>query len=107
LWVVGRLDGPETSLHLINLRGLATDEWNADHPAAPAPLDDIEVRVRIAGDVTGVWWDTPDDEVGIPRSLPYETVNEDDGRFLVFRLPRVAFWSAVWWRLRIDPDEAA
>jgi len=95
-----------TSLQLVNLRGLQDDGWNVDQSAAPATLDDIEVRVRLASDIDAVWWDTPDDDVGIPRPLPFQVADEDGGRFLVFRLPRIAFWSAVWWRARTDPDDA-
>lgn len=106
LWVIGRIAGVVTSLQLVNLRGLQDDGWNVDQSAAPATLDDIEVRVRLASDIDAVWWDTPDDDVGIPRPLPFQVADEDGGRFLVFRLPRIAFWSAVWWRARTDPDDA-
>lgn len=97
LWVVGRDLGTVTVLQLINLRGLGSDVWNAEQPTDPRPLDGVEIRVRVCGDVTGVWWDTPDDDVGLARALRYEVANTSEGRFLIFRLPRVEVWSSVWW----------
>lgn len=98
LWVIGRHDNDVTSLQLVNLRGLKSDEWNTGHPEPPHPLEDIEVRVRLIGDVDGVWWDTPDDDIGIARPIPFKVTDEDTGRFLIFRIPRVDYWSAIWWR---------
>ncbi|NIA25169.1 MAG: hypothetical protein GWP04_06320 [Gammaproteobacteria bacterium] len=98
LWVTGRDSNDVVSLQLVNLRGLESDEWNTGHPEPPRPLEDIEVRVRLTGDIDGVWWDTPDDDIGIARPIPFEVVDEDAGRFLMFRIPRVVSWSAVWWR---------
>jgi dextranase len=98
LWVVGRELGDTTVLQCINLRGLASDAWNVEQTKSPPPLEGLEVRVRVTGDIDGVWWDTPDDEVGLARSIPFEIVEAPDGRFLVCRLPRIDIWSMVWWR---------
>lgn len=98
LWVVGRQLEDTTVLGCINLRGLASDAWNVEQPVPPRPLEGLEVRIRIAGDVHGVWWDTPDDEIGLARSIPFEIVEAADGRFLVYRLPRIDVWSMVWWQ---------
>ncbi len=106
LWVVGREVGPTTILQLINLRGLASDAWNADQVTPPSPIEEIEVRVRVVGDVAGVWWDTPDDTVGLARPLSYEIVNLSDGRFLIFRVPRVEVWSSIWWRATTSETSA-
>ncbi|OFW53759.1 MAG: hypothetical protein A2V75_01505 [Actinobacteria bacterium RBG_16_70_17] len=103
LWVVGRETGQVVSLQLVNLRGLRSEEWNLDHPEAPRPLENVEVRARVAGCVDGVWWDTPDDAVGLARPLPFEIVQGEGGPFLVFRVPRVAYWSTVWWRRAESP----
>lgn len=98
LWVTGRHHGDLVSLNLVNLRGLKSDEWNVNHPEPPHPLEEVEVKVRITGEIDGVWWDTPDDEVAHARLVPFETRDTDDGRVLEFRIPRVGFWSMVWWR---------
>jgi dextranase len=47
LWAVARETGRETVVHLVNLRGVATDSWNVEQSSAPVPLTDVEVRVRI------------------------------------------------------------
>ena len=99
LWVVGRESGPLTVLQLVNLRGLVSDTWNAEQSSGPAPLENIELRVRVTAGVRGLWWDTPDDDVGHARSLLYEVIETSDGRFLVARLPRIEVWSSVWWVL--------
>lgn len=98
IWVTGRHHNGVTSLQLVNLRGLDSDEWNTGHPEPPHPLEDIEVRVRITGDIDCVSWDTPDDDIGIARAIPFEVVDEDTGRFLTFKIPRIDYWSAIWWR---------
>lgn len=106
LWVVGRQLEDTTVLGCINLRGLASDAWNVEQPASPRPLEGLEVRIRIAGGVHGVWWDTPDDEIGLARSIPFEIVEAADGRFLVYRLPRIDVWSMVWWQTADAGQEA-
>jgi dextranase len=100
LWVTGSQQGGQTSLQLVNLVGLASDAWNASQPATPRPLTELVLRVRLVGDVEGVWWDTPDDTVGMARALPYEVTETSEGRFLVARIPRVDVWASVWWRSR-------
>lgn len=98
LWVTGRVQGDTTFLSLINLRGLKSDEWNIDHPDPPTPLDEVAVTVRVTGQIAGVWWDTPDDDVGHARPVAYQIHDTDDGRLLEFILPTVSFWSTIWWR---------
>ncbi|MFN8519615.1 MAG: glycoside hydrolase family 66 protein [Chloroflexota bacterium] len=100
LWVTGSEQGDQTSLQLVNLVGLASDAWNASQPLPPRPLTELVLRVRLVGGVKGVWWDTPDDGVGVARALPHEVVETSEGRFLVARIPRVDVWASVWWRGR-------
>jgi hypothetical protein len=101
--VVGREIGATTVLQLVNLRGVASDSWNTAQPAVPTPLDGVELRVRVTGGVRGVWWDTPDDDVGLARALPFDVIDSPDGRFLVARLPRIELWASVWWDLESQP----
>jgi dextranase len=98
LWVVGRIAGRETVLQLVNLRGLTSDAWNAEQTASPKPLEDVEVRVRVVGGIDGVWWDSPDDAIGCARAIPFEITDLADGRYLVFKVPRIDMWTSVWWR---------
>jgi hypothetical protein len=99
LWVVGRESGPLTVLQLVNLRGLVSDTWNVEQSSGPTPLENIELRVRVTAGVRGLWWDTPDDDIGHARSLVHEVIETSDGRFLVARIPRIEVWSSVWWVL--------
>ena len=98
LWVTGREAADLTVLQLVNLRGVL-DAWNAEQPALPPPVERLEIKVRITGGVDGAWWDTPDDEVGTARPLPFEIIETAAGRFLVLTVPRVEIWSSVWWRV--------
>ena len=102
LWLIARESDGRVSLHLVNLRGIASDAWNAEQPQAPDALEGIEVRAKLTGTVEGVWWDTPDDDVGLARALPFEVVTAAGGRVLTFRLPLVEFWSTVWWQTTGD-----
>ncbi len=98
LWVIGRELGDVTVLQLVNLRGLTTDAWNTAQERGPSPLTSVEVRVRVVGGIDGVWFDTPDDDVGLARPVPFDVTNTAAGRFLVFRIPRIDVWSTVWWK---------
>lgn len=98
LWVIGREAADLTVLQLVNLRGVL-DAWNAEQPTSPSPIERLEIRVRVTGGVDGVWWDTPDDGVGVARSLPFEVIETSAGRFLVVTVPRIEVWSSVWWRV--------
>ena len=97
IWVTGRDFGPVTVLNLVNLVGIASETWNIDQPDTPHPFEGVEVRAVVTEDVLGVWWDTPDDDEGAARSIQFRVVNDDRNRFLVFTLPRLDFWSLVWW----------
>lgn len=99
IWVTARDFGAVTVLNLVNLVGVDSGTWNADLPSPPHTFEAIEIRVVVTQDVAGVWWDTPDDLVGTPRTLDYRVVDTERNRFLVFTLPRLEFWSLVWWRL--------
>lgn len=99
VWVVAREDGPVTVLNLVNLVGIDSARWNVDQVQAPRPFTDIVVRVAVTGDVSGVWWDTPDDDTGVPRPLDFTVIEDERNRYLVFTLPRLELWSLVWWRL--------
>jgi len=96
LWMVLRGTPSVSCVQLVNLRGIDDDRWNVAHERAPEPLEGIEVRARVGGEITGVWWDTPDDDVGHARSLPYEVRAEE----LRFQIPRLDVWAPAWWTVR-------
>ena len=87
VWCVQRDQGAVSSLSLVNLLGLATDHWNSAQPDAPTPLHDITVRAVVTGDVTGVWWDTPDDTLGVARELPYTVTDDGSRHYVEFTIP--------------------
>ena len=97
LWVIARKLGRITSLQIINLRGITTDRWNVVHEASPQPMEDAEIRVQTLGGVSAAWWDTPDDEVGLPRPLSFVSRDEPGGHVIRLRIPRIDIWSTVWW----------
>lgn len=97
LWVVAVARPQLMAVHLINLCGVQSNEWNAPH-ASPRVLNDVLVRVRVLGEVVGVWWDSPDDGAGVPQEVPFEFDSTDGS--LTFRIPRIQFWGSAWWRER-------
>ncbi|WP_187264945.1 glycoside hydrolase family 66 protein [Homoserinibacter sp. GY 40078] len=97
VWVVAREYGATTVLNLVNLVGIETELWNSAQPTVPAEFAGIRVRVAVTGDISGVWWDTPDDGIGEPRAVDFAVVDDDRGRFLEFSLPSLSVWSLVWW----------
>ena len=97
LWVIARKLGGITSLQIINLRGITTDRWNVAHEVSPQPMEDVELRVQTLGGISAAWWDTPDDEVGLPRPVSFVSEDESGGRVIRLRIPRIDVWSMVWW----------
>jgi dextranase len=97
VWTIAREYGARTVLSLINLVGIESGHWNGAQPTAPTPFEGIRVTAVVTGEVSGVWWDSPDDATGEPRSLEFEIVENERNRFLEFTLPRLDVWSLVWW----------
>ena len=97
VWCVLRDIDAFTSLSLVNLVGLATDHWNSAQDADPTRFTGIHVRAVVTDDIRGVWWDTPDDEVGFPRQLAHEIVDDGERKFVEFTVPSLEVWSLVWW----------
>ena len=93
VWVVLRASDSVTALQLVNFRSVADDRWNVAQERSPEPLENVEVRARVVGDVRGVWWDTPDDDVGHARALPFEVTHGE----LRFHIPRLDVWTLAWW----------
>jgi dextranase len=97
VWAIAREYDATTVLSLINLVGIESDHWNGAQPSAPTPLAGIRVAAVVTGEVAGVWWDSPDDATGEPRSLEFSIIENERNRFLEFTLPSLDVWSLVWW----------
>jgi hypothetical protein len=83
-------------VQLVNLGGIDDDRWNVAHERAPSRSRASRCRARVVGEITSVWWDTPDDDVGHAWSLPYEV----KGGELRFQIPRLDVWALAWWTVR-------
>lgn len=81
-------------LNLVNLNGV-DDSWR--NPAAnPVPQTDIALKIRADRPVRRAWLATPDDGLGRPRELPFESGTDAGGPFVALAIPRLDFWSLVW-----------
>ncbi len=94
LWTLAKVrDDGVLAINLINLNGV-DDQWR--NPSGnPTPQTRIELKVHGNTKVQRVWVATPDDGLGRPRELTFQTGEDADGSFVAFTVPNLAFWNLV------------
>lgn len=101
VWTLVRSKPSYTVLHLINLTGNRVSLWRDDSAVYPPPLPLKNLTVKLYG-VDGVradtrlWSATPDGEHGKAQLLPFIAGADEQGRFIVFTVPQLEYWSLVW-----------
>ena len=94
IWTVARerADGA-LALSLINLSGV-DDQWR--NPCAnPAPQTNVALKIRTDRNIQRIFVASPDDGLGRPRELPFESGQDAAGPFVAFSVPRLDFWDLV------------
>lgn len=104
LWLTIKEKPDLKLISLINLCGCEDALWNKGKPV-PEVQTDIPFEVQVDIPVDGVFFATPDDEEGgSARALAYTLKKTSYGLNLCFAVPKVAYWSMVYIRLKEDAD---
>ncbi len=72
---------------LVNLAGIQNQRWDEDHPA-PTTQERVEIVVEISGQVSGVWWASPDRNDMALTPAPCRA----EGNVLHVTLPYLDYW---------------
>jgi dextranase len=91
IWTVAKsVAGHHDAVSLINLNGVDTEWRNASDP--PITQQHVSLRYRPTLTVKSVSAFTPDDGLGRPLSLPFETAMDGSITFVV---PRLEYWTVL------------
>jgi dextranase len=94
VWAVARAMPGLHTVSLINLRAATDARWNVPQ-AAPPPLHNLDVEVRVDGQVQAAFAASPDGAGGRPHPLPYRLSGHDGATWVRLRLPRLDYWSLI------------
>jgi len=95
IWPIVREGDDAIALNLINLLELGSPEWNGLLLADPSVQEGLAVRFYTDRLVTRVWWATPDDDNPASRVLEFSTGRDDNGIYVAFRVPSLAYWDLI------------
>lgn len=90
-------DDGEQVLNFINLIGVDEDEWvdNYGKQKTPEKQVDLAVKHYVTSFPTHVYFAAPDCQEGILRELPFETGEDENGKFTCFIMPSLEYWDMV------------
>ncbi len=99
VWYFTKADERNEIYHFINLVGTDSD-WRDTAQTKPAPsyLENLKVKIHTDFPVKEVCLASPDTADLTVRMLPYETGSDEDGSYLTFTLPALAYWDMVFLR---------
>ncbi len=95
LWLTVRESEKYKLLSYINLCGCQEDYWNQGKEM-PAAQKDIVCTVAVDGEIEGIYYASPDLPDGESRSLPYEYLTDEKGKYVRYVLPEVIVWAIVY-----------
>jgi hypothetical protein len=96
--------GPYDMLHLLNLVTL-DDLWRNAADTPPVQTD-IGLRYYLGNEAAeAVYLASPDFGFARTVSLSYTTDQDECGRYIEFKVPRLAYWDMVY--LKRAPDSAS
>ena len=97
IWVVPRRIGPYDMLHLINLVSV-DDLWRNSSDTPPVQTN-IGLRYYVGDDViNGVFLASPDFNFSRTTPLSFERGQDERGRFVEFRVPRLVYWDMLYFQ---------
>ena len=99
IWCFARMDGEHEIFHFINLTGTDAgwrDETQEKKP--PAALEDLKTRLYTDFAAREVLLASPDGDDLSPRALPWREGRDENGRYIEFDMPSLAYWNMVFLR---------
>ena len=102
VWVIVRQMPGLYTVSLVNLSQARDAYWNAPKPP-PLPLHNLEIEVRVEGEIQGIFAASPDRDGGRPCQVVHHTIQKDGGTTEIHaNLPRLEFWSMIVIKMSSD-----
>ena len=97
IWVLPRRIGAYDVLHLVNL--VTVDDLWRNAAGTPPVQEEIGLRYYIGDDqIEAVSLASPDLDFGRTMSLPFTSAEDEQGRYIEFTVPRLAYWDMLYVR---------
>lgn len=94
IWVILRQMPHYSTLSLINLSTVPDAAWNAPKPPAQL-LREVPIKLRVSGEIAGIYAASPDHNDGRPCSLAYRLEQRAGSTWLQTTLPVLEYWSMI------------
>lgn len=97
VWTIVKRSPAGITIHLINLTGLASDNWNEGKPQRPTEISGIRLELVYEQQVATVHAASPDGDSQGMQVLPHTIEpSEEHGWKVVFTLPKLSVWSMIY-----------
>ncbi len=102
VWVIVRQMPGLYTVSLVNLSQARDAYWNAPKPP-PLPLHNLEIEVRVEGEIQGIFAASPDRDGGRPCQVVHHAIQKDGGTTEIrANLPCLEFWSMIVIKMSSD-----
>lgn len=95
VWTIIKEKPGRKVIHLINLRGIASDIWNEGKASRPVPVEQIHVKVLVDETVKRVFLASPDQNNGSAAVLEFTFSEHSRGILLEFTVPMLEIWDLI------------
>ncbi len=110
VWVLSKRNLRAQIVHLVNLVNNPSTVWRDNNGTYPAPplLTNLTVKMYYTGSIGhgGVWYATPDANLGTAIPLQFFTGSDSGGTFVTFTIPSLQYWDMAWLELAGTRDAA-
>jgi dextranase len=99
VWTFAKNNGGDHMVNFINLLNATNTDWRDDGANYPVPPIQTNVTVTYrCGEPSpcNVYWATPDTNNGRMSPLTFTLGSDDDGNYVRFSLPSLAYWDMVY-----------
>ena len=99
IWFFSKADDRNEIYHFINLIGTDSD-WRDVEQTKKVPVFQKDLKIRIYTDfpVTEICLASPDTDDLTVHTLPFDKGTDEEGTYLTFTLPGLAYWNMVFLR---------
>ena len=98
IWTFSRQTSNMYVVHLINLLGQSSSDWQDSNASYPAPPIQTNITVKYyygTGTVNSVTLASPDINGGVAQSLGFSTGSDSGGNYVEFVVPSLDYWDMI------------
>lgn len=100
VWIRIYKRGREFTLRCVNFTGISDMNWNKTHAEFPECVENLQVKVKLPGEMKKLLLLSPDCEAQEPASLGYEVcMGEDKRQEITFHIENLSVFSVVYLKL--------